>query len=140
MAHAGGVRILLLLLLLPFALACHRPRVEPPAPVQLTVHFLDRDAGLGLPVPAPEGAWAFMDAGLWRPLEVLWKAGRTRGSAVVPRTAPSWVLLRDPEGEVHRIELDPLEGGGELGERLDAEEREWLASVGLLWVLSWIRR
>ena len=134
------MRSLLLLLLLVAGLACRKADSVPPAPVQLTVHFLDRDARLGLAAPAPEGAWAFMDAGLWRPLEVRWKPGRTRGGAVVPRTAPSWVLLRDPEGEIHRIELDPLEADADLGDRLDPEEREWLASLGLLWLLSWIRR
>lgn len=134
------MRCLLVACLLFSALGCRKAEVLPPALVQLTVHFLDRDARLGLSGPPAEGAWAFMDAGLWRPLEVLWKPGRTRGGAVVPRTAPAWVLLRDPEGEVHRIELDPLEPAGDLGGRLDPEEREWLASVGLLWVLSWIRR
>lgn len=134
------MRCWVLACLLVVGLGCRKAEVAPPAPIQLTVHFLDRDARLGLASAPPEGAWAFMDAGLWRPMDVLWKPGRARGSAVVPRTAPSWVLLRDPEGEIHRIELDPLEAEGDLGERLDPEERDWLASVGLLWVLSWIRR
>ena len=80
-----------------------------------------------------------MDAGLWRPLEVLWHPGGLRGTGVVPRTAPQWVLLRDPEGEIHRIVPVAEDLEADQDPRLDPEEREALAALGLLWVLSRVR-
>ncbi len=113
----------------------------PPAVARLILHFLDQDGELHLQrLPVP-GAWAFMDAGTWRPLDLNWRDGGRRGLAVVPRTAPGWVLLRDPEGEIHRIVMwEPSEPSPSRWDGLADEEREWLAALGLLWVLQWIRR
>ncbi|HJW34931.1 MAG TPA: hypothetical protein VJ505_16395 [Holophagaceae bacterium] len=131
--------LLLLLLLLP---GCRPAEPVPPPPVaRLTLHFLDQDGELRLQRIPAEGVWAYMDAGVWRPLDLLWKEGGRRGIGVVPRTAPIWVLLKDPEGEIHRIVMwDEPDLVGPRVDGLADEEREWLTAVGLLWVLQWIRR
>lgn len=97
----GRAAILLLVLL---GLACKGPESAPvpKTPAHLTVHFLDQDAVVGLDRPLP-GAWAFMDAGLWRDLDTIWTG--PEGRAAVGRTAPRWVMLQDPEGGIHRVEL-----------------------------------
>jgi hypothetical protein len=83
-----------------------------------------------------------MNAGLWEPLEIRWKLGTPRiGAAVVGRTAPDWVLLEDPSKETHRV---VMRGSGpeELArrnERMDPDERDALAVLGVLWVLTWVR-
>ena len=98
-----GRAALLLAVLLGF-LACKGPEAAPAtkARAHLTVHFLDQDATVGLDRPMP-GAWAFMDAGLWRDLDTVWTD--REGRAAVGRTAPHWVMLQDPEGGIHRVEL-----------------------------------
>lgn len=98
------MRIFVPLALLLALLACKGPEAASAAkaPAHLTVHFLDQDAVLGLDRPQP-GAWAFMDAGLWRDLDTLWMG--PEGRAAVGRTAPRWVMLQDPGGGVHRVEL-----------------------------------
>ena len=131
---------LLLLVLLP---GCRRPALQPaPAGERILVRFLDRDASLALPVATEPGTWHFMDAGRWEPLDLRWKPGRPRiGVAAVGRTAPDWVLLEDPAGDIHRI---VLRGPGpealrERNAELDPEDAEALAFFGLLWALSWYR-
>ena len=85
-------------------LACKGPEAAPApkAAAHLTVHFLDQDAVVGLERPEP-GAWAFMDAGLWQGLDTAWTDWE--GRAAVGRTAPHWVLLKDPKGGIHRVVL-----------------------------------
>lgn len=134
------MRALLLLLILLSATACRRPEpVSLPPRARLVVHFLDLDAELGLPATPPPGGWAYLDAGAWRTLEIQWGPGGDRGSALVPRTAPTWVLLRDPTGEIHRIVMREDPEPSLRTDRLEEEEREWLATLGLLWLLQWIR-
>lgn len=132
------------LLIVPLLLlgACRRAEPVPPPPVQrLTLHFLDQDGHLRLAQAAPPGRWDYMDAGLWRPLDLRWSSQGRSGDAVVTRTAPTWVLLRDPEGGIHRIVMrEEPERTSRSREGMKDEDREWLASVGLLWVLQWIRR
>ena len=94
-------RLSLVFALLAACLACHKPEAAPAA-AHLTVHFLDQDAVCGVDRPQP-GAWAFMDSGLWRPLDTVWVGDE--GRAVLGRTAPRWVLLKDPEGDIHRVVL-----------------------------------
>lgn len=122
---------------------CRKP--EPPAPPQarLLVRFLDRDAVLDLATVPSEGPWRLMNAGLWEPLEVRWKSGAPPiGAAVVGRTAPDWVLLEDPGRDTHRVVMRGP-GPEELAfrnERMDPTERDAMAFLGVLWVLSWVRR
>jgi hypothetical protein len=121
---------------------CRNPEVAPPPAARVIVRFLDRDAALVLPQVPAEGPWRFMNAGAWEPLEVRWTPGVPRiGATVVGRTAPDWVLLEDPSGGTHRIVMRGP-GPEELAhrnERMDPEERDALAVLGLLWVLSWVR-
>ncbi len=97
-------RALLLLAMAMGLLACKGPEATPAAKASahLTIHFMDQDAVLGLDRPQP-GGWAFMDAGLWRGLDTVWTD--REGRAAVGRTAPRWVMLQDPEGGIHRVEL-----------------------------------
>lgn len=97
-------RAALVLAVLLGLLACRGPEAAPApkAPAHLTVHFLDQDAVVGLDRPQP-GSWAFMDAGLWRDLDTVWTG--PEGRAAVGRTAPRWVMLQDPGGGIHRVEL-----------------------------------
>lgn len=129
-----------ILLLVP---GCRGPGPPPPVLARLVVRFLDRDAVLELAAAPPPGPWRLMNAGLWDPLEVRWKPGTPAwGAAAVGRRAPGWVLLEDPAGEVHRVVLagpDP-EDLEARNSRLEPEEREALAFLGLLWVLGWGRR
>ncbi len=128
-------------MLLIFALACHRPEAVPAA-VQgpkLVLHFLDQDAVLPMGQTPAQGAWAFMNMGVWDSLEIQWKEGS--GACAVGRTAPDWLLLRDSQGEVHRLVLHGP-GPGELrdsGEHLDPDDRDILVVLGLAWVWAWRR-
>ena len=119
--------------MLAASLACRKPEAAP-TPAKLVVHFLDQDAVVGLQQPMP-GAWSFMDAGVWRPLDTVWSDAQ--GRAVIGRTAPRWVMLEDPEGGFHRIVLsdapDTVRGQGP-SEREDAEDQ----AEGLLIVWLWL--
>ena len=136
------MRFLLVTLLLLAGLGCRKPEPVSPPQARLIVRFLDRDAVLDLGEVPLEGPWRLMNAGLWETLDVRWKPGATRvGAAVVGRTAPEWVLLEDPSRETHRVILRGP-GPEELArrnERMDPEERDALALLGVLWVLSWVR-
>jgi hypothetical protein len=129
------MRNLLVILALLTGLACKGPEAAPVAksPVHLTIHFLDQDAVLGLDRPMP-GAWAFMDAGLWRGLDTVWTD--REGRAAVDRTAPQWVMLKDPEDGIHRIKLgdrpDPVRGSTP-SDREDTEDQ----AEGLLFIWLW---
>jgi len=126
-------RILLVFALLTGCLACRQPEAAP-TPAKLVVHFLDQDAVCGLQHPMP-GAWSFMDAGVWRPLDTVWSD--TQGRAVIGRTAPRWVMLQDPEGGLHRIVLsdapDSVRSQGP-SDREDAQDQ----AEGLLIVWLWL--
>lgn len=121
------------LLLLLISLACKGPEAAPKAPAHLTVHFLDQDAVVGLDRPLP-GAWAFMDAGLWRDLDTVWTG--SEGRAAVGRTAPQWVLLKDPDGGIHRLKLSDAPDtvrGSASSDRGEAEDQ----AEGLMFVWLW---
>jgi hypothetical protein len=137
------MRILLVALVLLGGLGCRKPEVVVPPQARLVVRFLDRDAVLELPALPAERPWRLMNAGLWEPLEVRWRPGSPRiGAAVVGRTAPDWVLLEDPVLDTHRVVMQGP-GPEELAERnarMDPQERDALALLGLLWVLGWARR
>lgn len=126
-------RILLVFALLTGYLACRKPEAAP-TPAKLVVHFLDQDAVCGLQQPMV-GAWSFMDAGVWRPLDTVWSDAL--GRAIIGRTAPRWVLLRDPGGDIHRIVLsdapDTVRSQG-LSEREDASDQ----AEGLFIVWLWL--
>lgn len=136
------MRLLLVAFLLMAGLGCRKPEAVAAPQARLMVRFLDRDAVLDLAAPPAEGPWRLMNAGLWEPLEVRWKAGAPRlGAAVVGRTAPEWVLLEDPAGDTHRVILRGP-GPEELArrnQRLDPDDRDALAMLGILWVLGWTR-
>ncbi len=137
------MRWLLVVALLFAGFGCRKPEPAAPPQARLIVRFLDRDAVLDLAAAPSEGPWRLMNAGLWEPLEIRWKPGRPRiGAAVVGRTAPDWVLLEDPVQDTHRI---VMRGPGpeeldERNQRMDPDERDALAMLGVLWVLSWVRR
>ncbi len=137
------MRVLIAALLLVVGLGCKKPEAVPPPQARLIVRFLDRDAELELTAVPAEGPWRVMNAGQWEPLEVRWKAGAPRiGAAVVGRTAPDWVLLEDTAQDTHRVVLRGP-GPEELArrnERMDPQERDALTLLGVLWVLSWVRR
>jgi hypothetical protein len=109
---------------------------------RLIVRYLDRDAVLDLGAVPSEGPWRVMNAGQWELLEVRWKPGAPRiGAAVVGRTAPDWVLLEDPAQDTHRV---VMRGPGpeelrDRNQRMDDDDREALAFLGILWVLGWSR-
>ena len=136
------MRFLFVVLLLMVGFGCRKPEVVPPAQARLMVRFLDRDAVLELATVPAEGPWRLMNAGLWEPLEIRWKPGLPRlGAVVVGRTAPDWVLLEDPFHETYRVVMrgpgpEALE---ERNARMDPQERDALALLGLLWVLGWRR-
>ncbi|HEY3399807.1 MAG TPA: hypothetical protein VGK03_04175 [Geothrix sp.] len=136
------MRLLLVALALMAGLGCRKPEVVAPPQARLIVRFLDRDAVLDLTAIPSEGPWRLMNAGQWEPLAVRWKPGAPRiGAAVVARTAPDWVLLEDPAQDTHRIILRGP-GPEELArrnDRMDPEDRDALAVLGLLWVLGWTR-
>jgi hypothetical protein len=136
------MRILLVVMLLLIGFGCRKPVSVAPPQARLMVRFLDRDAVLELPTLPADGPWRLMNAGQWEPLEIRWKPGRPRlGAAVVGRTAPDWVLLEDPAQDTHRVVMRGP-GPEELAirnERMNPEERDALALLGLLWVLGWAR-
>ena len=136
------MRFLVPALLLVAGLGCRRPEPVAPPQARLMVRFLDRDAVLELATLPAEGPWRLMNAGLWEPLEIRWKPGLPRiGAAVVGRTAPDWVLLEDPTQDTHRVIMRGP-GPEELAvrnERMNPDERDALALLGLLWVLGWAR-
>jgi hypothetical protein len=136
------MRFGLMALLLLVGFSCRKPAPMAPPQARLMVRFLDRDAVLDL-AEAPSGAtWRLMNTGTWEPLEVRWKPGNPRmGAAVVGRTAPDWVLLEDPNQDIHRV---VMRGPGpeelaQRNQRMDPGERDALAFLGMLWVLSWAR-
>ncbi|WLT33156.1 hypothetical protein [Geothrix sp. PMB-07] len=130
------------LVLLLFGAGCRKPEPVARPQAQLIVRFLDRDAVLDLAAVPPAGPWRVMNAGLWEPLEIRWKPGPVPiGAAVVGRTAPDWVLLEDPAQDTHRVVMRGP-GPEELArrnERMDPDERDALALLGVLWALSWAR-
>ena len=136
------MRLLLVALVLFTGLGCRKPEAAAPPQARLIVRFLDRDAVLDLAAVPAEGAWRVMNAGQWEPLEVRWKPGRPSiGAAVVGRTAPDWVLLEDPAQDTHRV---VLRGPGpeelrDRNQRMDPDDRDALAMLGVLWVLGWTR-
>lgn len=136
------MRVWLVALLLVMGFGCRKPEPTMLPQARLMVRFLDRDALLDLAVVPSEGPWRLMNSGLWEPLEIRWKPGAPRiGAAVVGRTAPDWVLLEDPSQETHRVVLRGP-GPEELArrnERMDPDERDALALLGVLWVLTWVR-
>lgn len=136
------MRFLVAALLLLMGLGCRKPEPMAPPRARLMVRFLDRDAVLDLTAQPPEGAWRLMNAGLWEPLEIRWKPGSpSLGAAVVGRTAPDWVLLEDPGQDTHRVVMrgPGPEDLAQRNERMDPEERDALAFLGVLWVLAWVR-
>lgn len=136
------MRLLLVAFVLMAGLGCRKPEAVAAPQARVMVRFLDRDAVLDLAAPPAEGPWRLMNAGQWEPLEVRWKPGAPRlGAAVVGRTAPEWVLLEDPAGDTHRVILSGP-GPEELArrnQRLDPDDRDALAMLGILWVLGWTR-
>jgi hypothetical protein len=130
-------------------LSCAHPLASPhPEPSAiLRIAFTDGTAEVGLDRRPPPGAWDWMDAGVWAPLPLVWD-GETRAQAQLSRTAPDWLVLRDPNGGIHRLVLqerpDPVampSPGSMRGTRdMDDEARGALAVLGLAWVLSFVRR
>ena len=137
------MRFLLAVMLLLVGPGCRRPEPVATPQARLVVRFLDRDAVLNLATVPVEGPWRLMNAGQWEPLEIRWKPGTPRiGAAVVGRTAPDWVLLEDPAQGTHRV---VMRGPGpeelaQRNQRMDPDERDAMALLGVLWVLSWVRR
>ncbi len=123
---------LLIALALLGGLACVKPAPLPRA-ARLTVHFLDQDAVVGLDQPLP-GAWSFMDAGRWTAMDTIWTGGE--GRAVIGRTAPKWVMLQDPEGGIHRVELsnEPDAIRSDSNSREEAEDQAAGLFVAWLWL------
>ena len=136
-------RFLSILLILSMApVACRKPAPLPPPAAKVIIRFLDRDAVLDLASVPPAGDWRLMNAGQWERLDLRWKPGPPLvGAIVVGRTAPDWVMLEDPGGESHRV---VMRGPGpeelaDRNQRLDPEEVDALAMLGLLWALGWAR-
>jgi hypothetical protein len=125
-------------LCLPLLLGCQRAEPIPQPPARVNLQFLDRVVVVGLPACGEPGPWEFMDAGIWRPLAVTWVAPGRLGQAEIPRTAPAWVVVRDPARRVHQV--PPCGTTPPRGDEADPEAREWLTLVGLAWVLSWVKR
>lgn len=119
--------------MLLLALACKGPLTDlaAKAPAHLTVHFLDQDAVVGLDRPLP-GAWALMDAGLWRDLDTIWTG--PEGRAAVGRTAPRWVMLQDPEGGIHRVELSNESDARSSDPFSREDEEDQATGLFLLWL------
>jgi hypothetical protein len=136
------MRLLLAVLLLLVAFGCRKPEPVALPQARLIVRFLDRDAVLDLATVPSDGPWRVMNAGQWEPLEIRWQPSAPRiGATVVGRTAPDWVLLEDPSRDTHRVVMRGP-GPEELthrNERMDPQERDALAVLGVLWVLSWVR-
>jgi hypothetical protein len=129
--------LLLLLLALP---GCRRPVSGPPAVAQVLVSFRDRDVLVPLPAAPPPGPWQIMDLGLWSPLAVAFDRDPRLGLARQDRVAPDSVLLRAPDGTLHRKDLRPLQEPTDPEDRLAPEDRDFLTVMGLVWVLGWWRR
>jgi hypothetical protein len=137
------VRFLFAAVLMLGLLACAKPQATPdakPAAAKVVLRFLDMDAVLPLEAaPSQASGWAYMDAGQWAPLELRWKPGPPpEGEGAVGRTAPAWVLLRDPEGEVHRIVVKGP-GPDELKERnevMDPDDRDMGILLGIALILG----
>lgn len=136
------MRLVLVALLALAGLGCRKPEAVAAPQARLIVRYLDRDAALDLAVAPAEGPWRVMNAGQWEPLEVRWKPGPPRiGAAVVGRTAPDWVLLEDPAQDTHRV---VMRGPGpeelrDRNQRMDPDDQEALAFLGILWALGWAR-
>lgn len=137
------MRLFLVALLLLAGLGCRKPETVATPQARLIVRYVDRDAVLDLAATPAEGPWRVMNAGRWEPLEVRWKPGAAPriGAAVVGRTAPDWVLLEDPGQDTHRI---VMRGPGpeelrDRNQRMDDDDREALAFLGILWALGWSR-
>ncbi|WP_243301898.1 hypothetical protein [Geothrix oryzisoli] len=136
------MRLLLVALVLLMGFGCRKPETVATPQARLIVRYLDRDAVLELAAMPAEGPWRVMNAGQWEPLEVRWKPGTPRiGAAVVGRTAPDWVLLEDPAQGTHRV---VMRGPGpeelrDRNQRMDPDDRDALAVLGVLWVLGWKR-
>ncbi|WP_026853962.1 hypothetical protein [Geothrix fermentans] len=136
------MRLVLVALLVLAGLGCRKPEAVAAPQARLIVRYLDRDAALDLAVAPTEGPWRVMNAGQWEPLEVRWKPGPPRiGAAVVGRTAPDWVLLEDPAQDTHRV---VMRGPGpeelrDRNQRMDPDDQEALAFLGILWALGWAR-
>jgi hypothetical protein len=136
------MRLLLVMFLLLAGLGCRKPEATAPPQARLIVRYLDRDAVLDLAAVPSEGPWRVMNAGQWEPLEVRWKPGAPRiGAAVVGRTAPDWVLLEDPAQDTHRVVMrgPGPEEVARRNDRMDPDDRDALAVLGVLWVLGWTR-
>jgi hypothetical protein len=136
------MRLLLLALVLLTGFGCRKPEATAPPQARLIVRYLDRDAVLDLAAVPVEGPWRVMNAGQWEPLEIRWKAGAPRiGAAVVGRTAPDWVLLEDPVQDTHRVVMrgPGPEEVARRNDRMDPDDRDALAVLGVLWVLGWTR-
>jgi len=136
------MRLFLVALLMLAGLGCRKPEAVTAPQARLIVRYLDRDAVLDLAAVPAEGPWQVMNAGQWESLEVRWKPGPPRiGAAVVGRTAPDWVLLEDPAQGTHRV---VMRGPGpeelrDRNQRMDDDDREALAFLGILWALGWSR-
>lgn len=137
---------LLLLLFLLCLLGCKPIEPQPTAPTAvLKMVFADGSVDVGLHRIPTKGPWAFMDAGVWTPLDIQW-TDETRGEVTVKRTAPDWLLLQDPQGRIHRMVLVerpdpvPMPLARRGGDALREEERGALAALGVMWVLSFVRR
>lgn len=131
-----------ILIVLASTAACRRPAPEPIPAARVVVRFLDRDAVLVLPTPPQAGTWRYMNAGQWEPLDLRWKPGTPPiGATVVGRTAPDWVMIEDPSGETHRVVMrgPGPEDLARRNERLEPDEMDALAVLGLLWALAWSR-
>ena len=101
------MRFLPILLIAACLVSCRGPETAPPpAQIQgpkLVLHFSDGDAGLPLKDIRVEGRWMVMNMGVWETLKIEWISGS--GECTLARVSPSWLLMKDPEGKVHRLVL-----------------------------------
>ncbi len=113
----------------------------------LRIEFTDATAMVGIEAQTDLRRWQWMDMGLWSPLE-LSRSGDREAVARMSRTAPEWLVLKDPSGGLHRMLLlerpdpMPMPTPGRLRdtEQLDGEDRGALVVIGMIWVLSFVRR
>lgn len=126
---------------------CRSPQPAPEAPpaARVLLLFQDTEVVVRLGSAPPPGAWEIMDLGLWRPLPLDWSRDPRLGFAREDRVAPDRVLLRGPDGALHRQvvrDRPPVtrQAGRQESDALDPEDRDWLITVGLLWVLTLGRR
>lgn len=142
------MRCLALLLCFLALIGCRRADPVPAGPpvARILVLFRDGEVVLHLPTPPPSGAWEIMDLGVWASLPLDWSHDPRLGVGRQDREAPSMVVLRAPDGTVHRKELRPhpdlvrTREHLDRGDQLDPDDREFLVTLGVLWVLSWVRR